>query len=78
MSLINNIFIDVIAKLHLLVLKFIDIFQERKNIERILPVQRKQIENLIDGKNDAIEQLNTGQITSKSPELLSLSIISIS
>ena len=59
-------------------LKFIDIVQERKNIERILPVQRKQIENLIEGKNDAIEQLNTGQITSKSPELLSLSIISIS
>ena len=58
-------------------LEYIDNIHERKNIERILPVQRKQIDNLIDEKLDAIAKLENGHITSKSPELLSLSLIII-
>jgi hypothetical protein len=59
-------------------LEYLDNGQERKNIERILPVQRKQIDNLTEEKSEAIDQLEAGRITSKSPELLSLSLISIS
>jgi hypothetical protein len=58
-------------------LEYIDNVHERKNIERILPVQRKQIDNLIEEKMDAIAKLENGHITSKSPELLSLSLIII-
>ena len=59
-------------------LEYLDNSQERKNIERILPVQRKQIDNLTEEKTEAIHQLEAGKITSKSPELISLSLISIS
>jgi SNF2 family DNA or RNA helicase len=59
-------------------LEYLDNGQERKNIERILPVQRKQIDNLTEEKSEAIDQLEAGRITSKSPDLLSLSLISIS
>jgi hypothetical protein len=52
--------------------------QERKNIERILPVQRKQLENLKEEKTESIEKLGSGLITLKSLDLLSLSLISIS
>ena len=58
-------------------LEILDDGQERKNIERILPVQRKQIENLKEEKHEAIMQLDAGRITSKSPELISLSLITI-
>jgi hypothetical protein len=58
-------------------LEILDDRQERKNIERILPVQRKQIENLTEEKLEAILQLDAGRITSKSPELISLSLITI-
>ena len=58
-------------------LEILDDGQERKNIERILPVQKKQIENLTEEKHDAIMQLDAGLITSKSPELISLSLITI-
>jgi len=59
-------------------LDFLEESQERKNIDRILPLQKKQIDNLINERSDAIEKLELCRITSKSPELLSLSLIFIS
>ena len=69
---------ELIVENSLQKIEYLDNGQERKNIERILPVQRKQLENLTEEKIEAIEQLESGQITSKSPYLLSLSLISIS
>ena len=69
---------ELIVENSLQKIEYLDNGQERKNIERILPVQRKQLENLTEEKTEAIEQLESGQITSKSPYLLSLSLISIS
>lgn len=51
---------------------------ERNNFQRILPVQKKQLQNLKDEKIEAIRKVNEGVIISKSPELLSLSLISLS
>lgn len=68
---------ELILESSLQKLNYLSEVQERRNIERILPAQRKQLENLIDEKFEAIKQLESGQITSKSPELISLSLISI-
>jgi superfamily II DNA or RNA helicase len=50
---------------------------DSKNISRILPAQQKMLETLNDEKNQALDKLNSGKIFSKTPELISLSLINI-
>jgi SNF2 family DNA or RNA helicase len=51
---------------------------ERTNIKRILPIQKNQLKNLREEKLEAVNKINQGFIISKSPELLSLSLITVS
>jgi hypothetical protein len=59
-------------------LEFLEEGSERNNIQRILPVQKKQLHNLKEEKTEALRKINEGVIISKSPELLTLSLISLS
>ena len=51
--------------------------QERRNIESILPAQRKVLENLKEEKENALREINAGEIEYKSPQLLSLNHITV-
>lgn len=51
--------------------------KDRKNIESILPAQRKVLENLMDEKENALREINAGEIEYKSPKLLSLNHITV-
>lgn len=59
-------------------LEFLEEGSERNNIQRILPVQKKLLHNLKEEKTEALRKINEGVIISKSPELLTLSLISLS
>lgn len=59
------------------ILKYSSNSKDIKNTERILPVQKKQLENLHNEKEDALKNLADSKIVSKTPELLSLSLILI-
>ena len=50
---------------------------ERKNNESILPAQRKTLQNLIDEKDSVLKEIDSFEITRKSPKLLSLSNIKL-
>ncbi|WMI70082.1 DEAD/DEAH box helicase [Mangrovimonas sp. YM274] len=51
--------------------------QERKNIESILPAQRKNLQNLEVEKEQALEEINASELLYKTPKLLSLNHITI-
>lgn len=51
--------------------------QERKNIVNILPAQRQILRNLEEEKENALKELNADEILHRSPELLTLSHITI-
>lgn len=51
--------------------------KERKNIERILPAQRKTLLNFEDDKENTLKAIESGEISCKSPQLLSLNHITI-
>ncbi len=51
--------------------------KESKNIENILPAQRKVLLNLIDEKENTLTQINKSEIKYKSPQLLSLNYITV-
>lgn len=51
--------------------------QERKNIESILPAQKKVLSNLIEERDKVIHDINSSEILFNSPKLLSLNHISI-
>jgi SNF2 family DNA or RNA helicase len=58
-------------------LKYILDEKERKNIESILPAQRKNLLNLEEGKENALREINSAEIIYKSPQLLSLNHITV-
>jgi len=49
--------------------------KERKNIESILPAQRKVLLNLEEERDNVLREINAGEIIYKSPQLLSLNHI---
>ena len=51
--------------------------KERKNIESILPAQRKILSNYEEEKDNVLRELNASEILSKSPQLLSLNHITV-
>ena len=51
--------------------------KERKNIENILPAQRKVLLNLLEEKENSLREINSGEIKYKSPQLLSLNLITV-
>lgn len=51
--------------------------KERKNIENILPAQRKVLLNLLEEKENSLREINSGKIKYKSPQLLSLNLITV-
>jgi superfamily II DNA or RNA helicase len=51
--------------------------KERKNIESILPAQRKVLMNLREEKDNVIRKIKAGEIQYKSPRLISLSHVTI-
>lgn len=51
--------------------------KERKNIESILPAQRKNLLNLIDEKETVIKGLEAAEIKYKTPRLLSLNYVTV-
>lgn len=51
--------------------------KERKNIESILPAQRKVLLNLLDEKENSLQEIKAGEILYKSPKLLSLNHITV-
>jgi hypothetical protein len=51
--------------------------KERKNIDSILPAQRKVLLNFEEEKENALQEINAGEILYKSPQLLSLNHVTI-
>lgn len=51
--------------------------KERKNIESILPAQRKVLLNFEDEKENALREINAGEILYRSPQLLSLNHVTV-
>lgn len=51
--------------------------KERKNIESILPAQRKVLQNLIEEMENTINEINAGEIKPKSSQLVSLNYITV-
>lgn len=51
--------------------------KERKNIESILPAQRKVLQNFEEEKDNALREINAGEILYKSPQLLSLNHVTV-
>lgn len=51
--------------------------KERKNIESILPAQRKVLLNLVEERENSLIEINSGEIKYISPQLLSLNLITV-
>jgi len=51
--------------------------KERKNIENILPAQKKVLLNLLEEKDNSLREINSAEIKYKSPQLLSLNLITV-
>ncbi|HCY41235.1 MAG TPA: hypothetical protein DHV48_07765 [Prolixibacteraceae bacterium] len=58
-------------------LRFLTDEKERKNIESILPAQKKILSNLHEEMENSLREINAGEIIYKTPQLLSLSLITI-
>jgi superfamily II DNA or RNA helicase len=58
-------------------LKYLFDKKERRNIESILPAQRKILMNIREEKDNVIREINAGEIKYKSPRLISLNHVTI-